>query len=278
MENRKYTIAFYAADGTPVEYHYESANKAGSQQNKEDCIAQYTRQRGRALASHLRSVINDAMTRIYLDDDRDTAGTAFQAESYPGAEILTAEEEAVIREYKANHYVGPMTDLSELKWIKEAHAISWNAFRNVIAKVKLEPATPDMITASEYAKLHGITPATMRQRIARGCHPEAVKIGRDWIIPRESAFTDSRTEKEERTVYSAIIAYGKLEAVYKTREEAIRFNGGSEEFAGKDTDLEYEPASRVVTGIDKIYQAVYGGKANKPSKSSFIKWIHDNAL
>lgn len=52
----------------------------------------------------------------------------------------------------------------------------------------------EMITITEYAKQHGISPATMRQRIARGRHPEAVKIGRDWLIPRGAELVDKRTE------------------------------------------------------------------------------------
>lgn len=53
----------------------------------------------------------------------------------------------------------------------------------------------DMITIAEYAAQHGISPATMRQRIARGCHPEAVKIGRDWLIPKDAPFEDGRRKK-----------------------------------------------------------------------------------
>lgn len=53
----------------------------------------------------------------------------------------------------------------------------------------------NMITIAEYAAQHGISPATMRQRIARGCHPEAVKIGRDWLIPKDAPFEDGRRKK-----------------------------------------------------------------------------------
>lgn len=50
----------------------------------------------------------------------------------------------------------------------------------------------DLITVTEYAKQHGVDPSTMRHRIARGMHPEAVKIGRDWFIPKDAPFIDHR--------------------------------------------------------------------------------------
>lgn len=51
---------------------------------------------------------------------------------------------------------------------------------------------PDLIPITQYAALHGVTTATMRQRISRGLHPDAVKFGRDWLIPRDSPFVDHR--------------------------------------------------------------------------------------
>ena len=56
---------------------------------------------------------------------------------------------------------------------------------------------PDnLISLAEYADLHGISPATMRQRIMRGLHPEAVKIGRNWLIPADAVYKpDGRNKK-----------------------------------------------------------------------------------
>lgn len=60
-------------------------------------------------------------------------------------------------------------------------------------------ATPDYVNLTEYAAMHGVTPDTIRQRIARGRHPEAVKVGRDWLIPKDAPYRpDGRTKKEPR--------------------------------------------------------------------------------
>ena len=48
-----------------------------------------------------------------------------------------------------------------------------------------------LITLNEYAKRNGRSPATLRQRIARGTLP-AVKIGRDWLIDEDTPLEDTR--------------------------------------------------------------------------------------
>lgn len=48
------------------------------------------------------------------------------------------------------------------------------------------------ITLTEYAKMHGINPATARQRAGRGLYTTAEKIGRDWFINPEEPHVDNR--------------------------------------------------------------------------------------
>ena len=48
-----------------------------------------------------------------------------------------------------------------------------------------------LITLNEYAKRHGRSPATLRQRIARGTL-QAVKMGRDWLIDEDTPLEDTR--------------------------------------------------------------------------------------
>ena len=50
----------------------------------------------------------------------------------------------------------------------------------------------DLIPIKIYAAQHGVDPANIRQKIARGCLPEAVKLGRDWFIPAGTPYTDAR--------------------------------------------------------------------------------------
>lgn len=48
-----------------------------------------------------------------------------------------------------------------------------------------------MITLKEWALKVGISPATARQKAARGAIP-AVKMGRDWLIEENTPNTDHR--------------------------------------------------------------------------------------
>ena len=57
--------------------------------------------------------------------------------------------------------------------------------------------TPDYIPLSLYANLHGISPATARQKALRGGWKTAVKIGRDWVIDENEPFSDNRKKKDE---------------------------------------------------------------------------------
>lgn len=48
------------------------------------------------------------------------------------------------------------------------------------------------ISLAEYAKNHGITIDTARQRVLRGLHPSAHKIGRNWTIEDDDPYVDGR--------------------------------------------------------------------------------------
>ena len=48
-----------------------------------------------------------------------------------------------------------------------------------------------LITVSEYAKRNGVSPSTIRHRIARGSTP-AVKPGHDWLIDEDTPYIDGR--------------------------------------------------------------------------------------
>lgn len=54
-----------------------------------------------------------------------------------------------------------------------------------------------LISIAEYAQLHGVTADTVRQRILRGQHPEAVKIGRNWCIPKDAPYIDGRERNDK---------------------------------------------------------------------------------
>ena len=54
------------------------------------------------------------------------------------------------------------------------------------------PSISDLIPISEYAKIHGIDPATVRQKCIRGGFETAIKIGNYWVINRNEPHTDHR--------------------------------------------------------------------------------------
>lgn len=52
----------------------------------------------------------------------------------------------------------------------------------------------DLIPISDYAAHHGVKANTIRVRCSRGTLPGAVKLGRDWFIPADAPYTDSRVK------------------------------------------------------------------------------------
>ena len=50
----------------------------------------------------------------------------------------------------------------------------------------------NLIPIKQYAKMHGIDPATVRQRILRGAMPGAVKLANSWFVPRDMPLIDNR--------------------------------------------------------------------------------------
>ena len=55
-----------------------------------------------------------------------------------------------------------------------------------------------LIPLTEWAKLHGITPDTARQRALRGAFETAQKLGRDWVIDEEEQLIDHRRRTEDK--------------------------------------------------------------------------------
>ena len=53
----------------------------------------------------------------------------------------------------------------------------------------------ELISLAEYAKMHGITGDTARQRAARGVFKTARKIGRNWVIEKNEPYVDNRFKK-----------------------------------------------------------------------------------
>jgi len=55
----------------------------------------------------------------------------------------------------------------------------------------------ELISLAEYAKINGIDPATVRQRVLRGSYQTARKIGRNWVIDRNEPHLDHRLKSDK---------------------------------------------------------------------------------
>ena len=51
-----------------------------------------------------------------------------------------------------------------------------------------------LLPLNEYAARIGKAPSTVRQKCALGHLPGAVKMGRDWLIPENTPYTDHRVK------------------------------------------------------------------------------------
>lgn len=54
-----------------------------------------------------------------------------------------------------------------------------------------------MIPLGEYAESIGKAKTTVREKCQRGTLPGAVKIGRDWLIPKDAPYPDKREKSGE---------------------------------------------------------------------------------
>lgn len=50
----------------------------------------------------------------------------------------------------------------------------------------------NLISITEYAKIHGKEHSTVRQKAERGGFQTARKIGRNWVIEQDEPYTDRR--------------------------------------------------------------------------------------
>lgn len=57
--------------------------------------------------------------------------------------------------------------------------------------------TDNLIPISEYAARIGKAATTIRQKCQRGTLTGAVKLGRDWFVPADTTYTDSRVKSGE---------------------------------------------------------------------------------
>ena len=50
----------------------------------------------------------------------------------------------------------------------------------------------NLIPIAEYAEKIGLTANAIRRKCIRGAFPGAIKLGRDWFVPKDAEYTDNR--------------------------------------------------------------------------------------
>lgn len=50
----------------------------------------------------------------------------------------------------------------------------------------------NLVPIAEYAEMIGLTATAVRRKCIRGTLPGAIKMGRDWFIPRDAEYPDNR--------------------------------------------------------------------------------------
>ncbi len=75
----------------------------------------------------------------------------------------------------------------------------------------------DLISFAEYAAMHNVVAATVRQKNLRGGFKTAQKIGRNWVIDRNEPYSDDRqTLLDKSTVDRVTSTYQKNESLKET--------------------------------------------------------------
>lgn len=66
-----------------------------------------------------------------------------------------------------------------------------------IAESKSMETAAGLVPIALYASMHGLNPATVRQKCIRGGWKTAVKVGRDWFIDPEEPHADLRKKSDK---------------------------------------------------------------------------------
>lgn len=76
--------------------------------------------------------------------------------------------------------------------LEDMYGMPENARQAIREAIEQEADAQEMIPIKDYAAMHGIDPATVRQRILRGAMPGAVKQAGAWFVPKDLPLIDNR--------------------------------------------------------------------------------------
>lgn len=74
---------------------------------------------------------------------------------------------------------------------KICHALQWLTSAPNVTAGNDDGPLYNYVTIREYAKIHGVNPANVRQKILRGTL-EAERLGNEWLIDKNTPYTDAR--------------------------------------------------------------------------------------
>lgn len=87
----------------------------------------------------------------------------------------------------------------------------------------------NLISLREYADMHGVSPDNVRQKILRGGFKTAQKIGRNWVIDKDEAYSDLRKTDMGNTsmddvlkTYNATGSIKETAKIYEISEQKVR--------------------------------------------------------
>lgn len=108
---------------------------------------------------------------------------------------------------------------------------------------------PQQVSVDQYARLHGISSDTVRQRIHRGSYTSARKIGRSWVLNKDEPHLDHRTSKEQR--YSTPVLCDAPHKKKRFRVEYVKVLSGVWA-APRETVVEAENTTEVLAQMDSV--------------------------
>lgn len=74
---------------------------------------------------------------------------------------------------------------------KICHALQWLTSAPDVTAGNDDGPLYNYVTIREYAKIHGVNPANVRQKILRGTL-DAERLGNEWLIDKDTPYTDAR--------------------------------------------------------------------------------------
>lgn len=86
----------------------------------------------------------------------------------------------------------------------------------------------NLISLGEWAHIHGIDPATARQRAGRGAFKTARKIGRNWLIDEDEQLVDHRKKDLTTEIYKKFFNIDENHKNVNKYVKAVLVNFGDE--------------------------------------------------